>query len=250
MLPEFFVPMAGQFMTLLDKSMVIFGVLTLLTLPPWTWWGWIVYPMTLMHYGICVVGIIGFPLIVGVTIYEVWTAFIPWQPWRRRTMAENPIIQEGRKALIWHAMRDAWQFQLGSKDDVSKKDDRLRVAAVLQKVLKADRVDEETKERAKDWVSRMVNDPIARRMFRESSDASIEAFFLMEPDQQQAFYKTIPAPMVNLIYQWLKELQPTLSPETMALLETRWRRAPRTFNWADIVWLAIALMIALMIIRA
>jgi len=30
----------------------------------------------------------------------------------------------------------------------------------------------------------------------------------MEPDQQQAFYKTIPAPMVNLIYQWLKELQP------------------------------------------
>lgn len=165
-------------------------------------------------------------------------------------MAENTIIQEGRKALIWHAMRDAWQFQLGSKDDSTKKDDRLRVAAVLQKVLKNDRVSDETKGRAKDWVARMVSDPIVRRMFRESSDASIEAFLLMEPEQQQAFYKTIPAPMLTQMYQWFKELQPTLSPDTMALLEARLHRTPRTFGWGDIVWLGIALIIALMIIRA
>jgi hypothetical protein len=139
-------------------------------------------------------------------------------------------------------------FDLDDLTPEQKKQSSLRVAQVLKKVLGNDRLDEATKERAQGWVKRAAEDPRIRKMLRESSEADMEAFFQLPDQQQHDVVAGIPKPAFSRLIDCLKDMQPTLSLETMALLETRLSRPPRTFGWSDVIWLAIALMIALMII--
>jgi hypothetical protein len=131
-----------------------------------------------------------------------------------------------------------------------KKLSSLRVAKVLQKILDNDRVKEDVKERAKSWVHRTAADPQVRKMFRESSESDIEAFFQLPEPQQDDVVVGIPTPAFSRLVQYLKAMQPTLSPESMALIETRFARTQRKFGWSDMIWILIVLIITGMLMSA
>jgi hypothetical protein len=154
------------------------------------------------------------------------------------------------KDNLFNAIRFHWQ--LNPHDDKGgKKEDQLRVAGVLKKVLDKHGLDEETKARARWWCAQRASDPQVRQMFLNSTDASIEAFLLLPEEQQKSELKTVPIPMLNKIFQMVKNLQPTLSLDTLTLLEQRFgAQRRRQWRWLDLVWLLIALLIAIMVINA
>lgn len=154
------------------------------------------------------------------------------------------------KDNLFNAVRFHWQIN-PNDDKGSKKEDQLRVAAVLKKVLEKHGLDEETKARARWWAAQRQHNPQVRQMFLNSTDAGIEAFLLLPDEQQKSELANVPMPTLNKIFQMLKDLQPTHSPDTLTLLEQRFgAQRRRQWRWMDLVWLLIALIIAIMVINA
>ena len=155
------------------------------------------------------------------------------------------------KDNLFNAVR--FHYQLTPKDDKGgKKEDQLRVATVLKKVLEMDdqKVSPEAKERAKWWCNQRASNPQVRQMFLNSTDASIEAFLLLPKEQQESELTNVAMPMLNRMVQWVKALQPELSPETLALLEQRLGSRRHAVGRIDLIWIVIALMVIAMILKA
>ena len=124
------------------------------------------------------------------------------------------------------------------------------MAKVLEKVLRNDRVDEETKERAKAWVQQAAKDPTIRKMFREATEPGIESFLMLPEQQQLDTAAGAPQSMLTQAIKYLKDVQLTLRPEDLTRIEARLTPAPRTFGWVDVVWMLVVLLIVGMAIKA
>jgi hypothetical protein len=119
----------------------------------------------------------------------------------------------------------------------------LRVAKVLQKLLDSDRSsEEEVKERAKVWVRRAAYDPQVRKMFRESSEADVEAFFRLPEQQQWDIVAGVPKPVFTQLLECMRAYS---IPQWEVL-----RRQRHSFGWSDLVWIGIMVAVIVIVARA
>lgn len=136
-------------------------------------------------------------------------------------MALRPWVTELGKSFRVH-------FDLGDLTPDKKKDDPLKVAKVLEKVLKNDRLDEEAKERARQWVARAANDPMIRRMFRESSEPGMESFLSLAQADQQNIIVGIKKPVFTQFVEFMKNnFNDENFPETLKMLNQRAEKAEK-----------------------
>ena len=142
-------------------------------------------------------------------------------------------MAEGRIQSLMNMVRVHLNLEDLTPDQ--KKQSSLRVAKVLDKVLRSDRLDEATKERAKQWHKQAVVDPQINRMFRESSESDIEAFFQLPEEQQLNEVARVPKPAFTQMIHFFK-MYPAVS--WMPLLPRR-----HSFGWPDLVWVGVAIMV-------